>query len=83
MTSKQTKEPDDRGGSQLAVSFPSARSERDISRLAQDVFALPGRIAEARHRLLPAVLAQRPPGVVEAGEHLRPFAAGVPRRSAR
>ena len=49
-------EPDDRGGSQLAVSFPSARSERDISRLAQDVFALPGRIAEARHRRLAVAL---------------------------
>jgi hypothetical protein len=49
-------EPDDRGGSQLAVSFPSARSERDISRLAQDVFALPGRIAEARRRRLAVAL---------------------------
>jgi hypothetical protein len=49
-------EPDDRGGSQLAVSFPSARSERDISRLAQEVFALPGRIAEARRRRLAVAL---------------------------
>lgn len=49
-------EPDDRGGSQLAVSFPSARSERDISRLAQDVFALPGRIAESRRRRLAVAL---------------------------
>ena len=49
-------EPDDRGGSQLAVSFPSARTERDISRLAQDVFALPGRIAEARRRRLAVAL---------------------------
>jgi hypothetical protein len=49
-------EPDDRGGSQLAVSFPSARSERDVSRLAQEVFALPGRIAEARHRRLAVAL---------------------------
>src|SRR5256885_678567 len=34
----------------LTVSFPSVRSERDISRLAQDVFALPARLAEARSR---------------------------------
>src|SRR4026209_2054244 len=32
-------DPDDRGGSQLALSFPAARSERDVSRLAQEVFA--------------------------------------------
>jgi uncharacterized protein len=49
-------EPDDRGGSQLAVSFPSARSERDVSRLAQEVFALPGRIADARRRRLAVAL---------------------------
>ena len=34
----------------VTVSFPSVKSERDISRLAQDVFALPGRLAEARGR---------------------------------
>ena len=34
----------------LTVSFPSVKSERDISRLAQDVFALPGRLAETRKR---------------------------------
>lgn len=34
----------------LSVSFPSVKSERDVSRLAQDVFALPGRLAEARGR---------------------------------
>jgi hypothetical protein len=49
-------EPAERGGSQLALSFPSARSERDVSRLAQEVFALPGRIAEARHRRLAVAL---------------------------
>jgi hypothetical protein len=49
-------EPDDRGVNQLAVTFPSARSERDVSRLAQEVFALPGRIAEARHRPLAVAL---------------------------
>src|SRR5947207_3730647 len=30
-------EPDDRGVGQLALSFPSARTERDVSRLAQEV----------------------------------------------
>jgi hypothetical protein len=34
----------------LTVSFPAVKSERDVSRLAQDVFALPGRLAEARRR---------------------------------
>jgi hypothetical protein len=49
-------EPDDHGGSQFALSFPAARSEKDVSRLAQEVFALPGRIAEARHRRLAVAL---------------------------
>jgi hypothetical protein len=49
-------EPDERGGSQLALSFPSARSDRDVSRLAQEVFALPGRIAAARRRRLAVAL---------------------------
>jgi hypothetical protein len=34
----------------LTVSFPGVRSERDVSRLAQDVFALPAKLAEARRR---------------------------------
>ena len=34
----------------LTVSFPSVKSDRDISRLAQDVFALPGRLAAVRKR---------------------------------
>jgi uncharacterized protein len=34
----------------LTVSFPSVRTERDISRLAQEVFALPARLAEVRKR---------------------------------
>jgi hypothetical protein len=34
----------------LTVSFPSVKSERDVTRLAQDVFALPGRLAETRRR---------------------------------
>ena len=49
-------EPDPAGGSQLAVSFPSVRSDRDVSRLAQEVFALPGRITEARRRRMAIAL---------------------------
>jgi hypothetical protein len=49
-------EPDASGRSQLALSFPAARTEKDISRLAQEVFALPGRIAEARRRKLAVAL---------------------------
>src|SRR4029079_2889138 len=44
------------GGSQLALSFPSIRTDKDVSRLAQEVFALPGRIAEARRRKLAVAL---------------------------
>ena len=49
-------EPDASGRSQLALSFPSARTEKDVSRLAQEVFALPGRIADARRRKLAVAL---------------------------
>ena len=41
------------GGSPLGavtVSFPTVRSDRDVARLAQDVFALPARLAEIRGR---------------------------------
>src|SRR4051812_32351190 len=38
------------GAGSLSVSFPGVRTERDISRLAQEVFALPARLAEARQR---------------------------------
>jgi hypothetical protein len=34
----------------LSVSFPTVRTERDVSRLAQEVFALPARLADARRR---------------------------------
>ena len=40
-------EADSVGTMGLSVSFPSARTDRDISRLATDVFALPGRLGEA------------------------------------
>ena len=49
-------EPDETGRAQVAVSFPSARTDKDVSRLAQEVFALPGRIAEARKRKLAIAL---------------------------
>jgi hypothetical protein len=49
-------EPDAHGGGKLALSFPAARTEKDVSRLAQEVFALPGRIAEARRRRLAVAL---------------------------
>ncbi len=44
------------GHAAVSVSFPAARSERDVSRLAQEVFALPGRIAERRGRTLAIAL---------------------------
>ena len=34
----------------VTVSFPAVRTERDISRLAQEVFALPARLGEVRRR---------------------------------
>jgi hypothetical protein len=34
----------------LTVSFPSVRTDRDVSRLAQEVFELPARLADARKR---------------------------------
>jgi hypothetical protein len=40
----------------LTVSFPDVRAERDVSRLAQEVFALPARLAEERHRKLVVAL---------------------------
>jgi hypothetical protein len=42
--------PDASPRGSLTVSFPGVRSDRDVSRLAQDVFALPGRLATARRR---------------------------------
>jgi uncharacterized protein len=40
--------PDGRG--KIAVSFPAVRSDRDVAHLAEQVFALPARIADARGR---------------------------------
>ena len=43
-------EPKDTGLGRFSVAFPLARSERDIARLANEVFALPGQLADARKR---------------------------------
>jgi hypothetical protein len=44
------------GTSSLAVSFPAARSARDVSRLAADVFLLPARLADVRQRAVVVAL---------------------------
>lgn len=49
-------EPGETGRSTVAISFPAVRTERDVSLLAQEVFALPGRIADARRRRLAVAL---------------------------
>src|SRR3954471_23343402 len=49
-------EADETGTAQLALSFPSARTDKDVSRLAQEVFALPGRIAAMRRRRMAVAL---------------------------
>jgi hypothetical protein len=42
--------PDSSSLGSLTVSFPAVRTERDVSRLAQEVFELPARLAAARRR---------------------------------
>jgi uncharacterized protein len=49
-------EADETGAAQLALSFPSARTDKDVSRLAQEVFALPERIAALRRRRMAVAL---------------------------
>jgi hypothetical protein len=44
--------PGSGGNSHLSIAFPTARSARDIARLAEDVFAMPARIAERQKRRL-------------------------------
>ncbi len=41
-------EADSTGAMGMSVKFPSVRTDRDISRLAADVFALPGRLSDLR-----------------------------------
>jgi hypothetical protein len=49
-------EADSSGVMGFAVKFPTVRSERDVSRLAADVFALPGRLSELRGRKMAIAL---------------------------
>jgi hypothetical protein len=49
-------ETEPQGTARFALGFPSIRNERDVSRLANEVFALPGRIAAARKRRLAIAL---------------------------
>jgi uncharacterized protein len=44
------------GVGRLAVAFPLVQSERDVSRLANEVFALPGRLAAERKRTVVVAL---------------------------
>jgi hypothetical protein len=48
--------PDQSSLGAIAVSFPGVRTGRDVSRLAQEVFALPARLAEARRRTVVVAL---------------------------
>jgi hypothetical protein len=43
-------EPKDTGLGRFSVAFPLVKSERDVTRLANEVFALPGQLADARKR---------------------------------
>jgi uncharacterized protein len=49
-------EPGKSGGAALAVSFPSVRTPRDASRLAEEVFALPGLLADRLKRSIVVAL---------------------------
>jgi len=48
-------EPKDTGLGRVSVAFPSVRNDRDINRLANEIYALPGQVAAARKR--PVVVA--------------------------
>src|SRR5215204_6403236 len=43
-------EPEASGAGRFTVAFPLVRTERDVTRLANELFALPGRIAAERRR---------------------------------
>jgi hypothetical protein len=49
-------EPEGAGPGRFSVAFPLVHSERDVNRLANEVFALPGRIASARQRTVVVAL---------------------------
>lgn len=44
------------GGGRLAVAFPHVRTGRDVTRLANEIFALPGRLAADRRRTVVVAL---------------------------
>jgi hypothetical protein len=43
-------EPRDTGLGRVSVAFPAVRSDRDVNRLANEIFALPGQVAASRKR---------------------------------
>jgi hypothetical protein len=43
-------EPESIGPGRVSVAFPAVRTERDVNRLANEIFALPGRLATERKR---------------------------------
>jgi uncharacterized protein len=49
-------EPESTGPGRLAVAFPLVHTERDVNRLANEVFALPGRLATERKRAVVVAL---------------------------
>ena len=49
-------ETEPEGTSRFAIAFPAVQTERDISRLANEVFALPARITAARKRRMAIAL---------------------------
>lgn len=49
-------EPDSAGTMGMSVRFPGVRTDRDISRLAAEVFALPGRVSDVRKTRLVVAL---------------------------
>src|SRR5687768_9475977 len=49
-------EPKDTGLGRFSVAFPLARTDRDVTRLANEVFALPGQLADARKRTVVVAL---------------------------
>jgi hypothetical protein len=49
-------EPEGQGPGRFAVAFPLAHSERDVNRLANEIYALPGRLAAERTRTIVVAL---------------------------
>ena len=49
-------EAEDPGPGRFSVAFPAVRTERDINRLANEIFALPGRLAAERKRTVVVAL---------------------------